>query len=155
MSHSVVDARFVSERRPTCVASADREIGHWGRRFRLYFFGRKRLVDQPHGAVHCSSPRLGCAGFNGPFVQLDRPLPCAALDTLDNGVLLASILHPTSPTKSPVRKIAFPERGEVEVESPSNRKRKGSYHRAGKEQSRDLTICGNVSGQPGLTGAVA
>jgi hypothetical protein len=116
------------------------------------FFGRKRLVDQPHGAVHCSSPRFGGAGFNGPFVQLDRPLPCAALDTLDNGVLLASILHPTSPTKSPVRKIAFPERGEVEVESPSNRKRKGSYHRADEEQSRDLMICGNVPGQPGLTG---
>jgi hypothetical protein len=35
----------------------------------------------------------------------------------------------------------------LEVESPSSRKRKGLYHRAGKEQSKDLTICGNVPGQ--------
>jgi hypothetical protein len=47
------------------------------------------------------------------------------LDPLDNIVLLAAILHPTSPTKSPVRKIAFPERGEVGGRKPFQQEAQG------------------------------
>ena len=66
-------------------------------------FWAQAPFDQPHGAVHCSRPRFGGAVFNGPFVQLDRPFPFAAFDTLDNGVLLAAILHPTAPSNEKPR----------------------------------------------------
>jgi len=44
------------------------------------FFRRKRPVGQPPGAVHCSSPRFGGAGFNGHVVQLNPSFPFAAFD---------------------------------------------------------------------------
>jgi hypothetical protein len=70
------------------------ELGHAiRRRDRLYLIGRQRLVDQPYDAGHCSRLCFGLPGFDGLFIQLDRPFPGITAKALNDRVVLAAIIH--------------------------------------------------------------
>lgn len=63
----------------------------------LPFFGIERVVDHARGRVHRRVLAVRCARLC-PGLGLDRPLPKAAFDALDDPVLDAAMFHawPTS-----------------------------------------------------------
>jgi hypothetical protein len=62
-----------------------------GGRVWLHLF--KSLVDNPDNIGLSEILCFSGARFDGLFVQVDRPFPCAGLDALDYGVALAAIFH--------------------------------------------------------------
>jgi hypothetical protein len=62
----------------------------------LSLFRIERVVDRAFGCRHRSIPGVRCTPFYHGF-GLNRPLPKAALDTLDYPVLDAAVLHAQPP----------------------------------------------------------
>ena len=78
------------------------------RRNMLSFFGIERVVDRALGCGHRRVLAVRCARLC-PGLGLDRPLPKAALDTLDYPVLDAAVFH-AQPT-SEARVVNFAQMG--------------------------------------------
>jgi hypothetical protein len=74
----------------------------------LSFFGIERVVDRALGCAHRPVLAVRCARLC-PGLGLDRPLPKAALDTLDYPVLDAAVFH-AQPT-SEARVVNFAQMG--------------------------------------------